>query len=43
MDVGKTSRKLQLADVFMGIWFRVAFDKVSLANQLESAADTEAL
>jgi AAA+ ATPase superfamily predicted ATPase len=39
MDVGKTSRKIQLADVFMEIWLRVAFDKVSLANQLESAAE----
>ena len=34
MDVGKTSRELQLSDVFMEIWLRITFDKVSLATQL---------
>ena len=35
MDVGKTSRELQLADVLMEIWLRMTFDKVSLARQLD--------
>lgn len=33
-DTGKTSRVLQLSDVFMEIWFRTTFDKVSLSEQL---------
>lgn len=37
MDVGKISRELQLADVFMEMWLRMTFDKVSIEKQLDEA------
>ena len=37
MDVGKTSRILQLSDVFMEIWLRLTFDRIPLSEQLEQA------